>query len=278
MGVSVICFAAHTLLIKHMSVAHGISAWQSLWFRFLVGVLVTAMVFGPKGELRALRVVHRKLLIYRGLLGVVGTAFFYLTIPKLGAGISTLLSCAYVIISILLATWFLKEGLSMERLLWIALTFVGLAVLSGTGDSSTADANPWYFVLAFGGAVIAGFVIIIVRKLHQSENTPTIFWAQCSWGVVLALPTLLLTWRDPTPMGWGLLFLCGFLSALGQLAMTDGFRLLSVGMGAGFQMALPVLATLGGVAFLDESLTAWQMVAAVLIVFGTWRTIVAKSA
>ncbi len=277
MSASLLFFASHALMIKYLHVNHQISVWQTLWFRFLVGGVVTAAAFGPRGLLKPLRVVTRKMLAVRGFIGVIGTALFYVAIPFLGAGIASLIGFTFVIWSILLAAWFLKEPLSRHRILWMAVAFAGLILLAKGGGLQAVQA-PWYaYLIALGGAVAGGIVIVIIRHLHQTESTATIFWAQSSWGVVMVLPVLIGIWKTPTPGELGLLLFSGSLAAFGQLAMTEGFRHLSVGAGAGFQMAVPVLTAIGGVLFLEEHLALLQWAAAGLIVLGTWRCVLPNS-
>lgn len=276
MGASVVFFATHALLIKQLYVEHGISPWQTLWFRFFVGVIVTAAVFGPRGDLKALRIFHHRLLILRGVFGVFGTALYYYSIPHIGAGIATLIGCSYVPFSILLAVWLLRERLTIWRGVWVAITFVGLALLSRSDGAGMPPVEPRIYFMALSGGLFAACVVVAIRKLHRTESIATIFWAQCAWGVLLTAPILYFVWKTPSPAVWGLLGLMGLLASLGQLFMTAGFRHLSVAAGSGFQMGLPVLATLGGVAFLGEHLIALQWFGAALVVFGTWQTVRVK--
>ena len=275
MSASLAFFTAHTLLIKSLSVFHGISVWQTLWFRFFVSAVITALVFGPGGDLKFWRVTHHRYLLARGLLGVIGTAFFYLAIDGLGAGVATLITNTYVVFSILLAAWLLKEPLSLRRLAWIAVALTGLAILTTAGKvSGMTSSGTWVdYLIAVGGALTAGVVIVIIRKLHRTESTATIFWAQCGWGTVLITPILPFVWSTPTGPAFGLLMTCATLACMGQLTMTAAFRHLPVSMGAGFQMALPVLTAFGGVLFLNEQLAIIQWFAAALIIFGTFNAV-----
>ena len=43
--ISIACFAANTLLIKHCSVTRHIDPWLTLSFRFAVGLLVSGVVY-----------------------------------------------------------------------------------------------------------------------------------------------------------------------------------------------------------------------------------------
>jgi drug/metabolite transporter (DMT)-like permease len=63
-------------------------------------------------------------------------------------------------------------------------------------------------------------------------------------------------------------------AGFGQLAMTEGFRFLSVTAGSAFQMTLPLIISLGGVVFFAEHFTALQIVGGVLILAGSYQVVV----
>lgn len=273
MMASLVFFALQTLAIKELAITHHIGAWQALWFRFAVSAVVTIAIFAPRKQIAWLRVGKTKLLIARGVVGALGTAFFYLTIPKLGAGISTLLSNTYVVFSIVLAAWWLRESLSLRRLVWIGVTFIGMALLVMKNRVVTTEDLTPYYILAVLGALTAGFVIVTIRSLHRTESTATIFWSQIAWGLLLLTPILPLVWTPLTWSAFGLLVACGVMAAFGQIFMTAAFRDLPVQMGAGYQMALPVLTAIGGVVCFDERLLPLQWLAAGLILVGTWNAV-----
>ena len=121
---------------------------------------------------------------------MIGTALFYITIPRLGAGIATLIACSYVVFSILLAAWVLREKLTVARIIWVAVAFFGLGMLTLPGATAKLAAPVW-FLLAFAGALVAAGCVVLIRSLHRTEGTGTIYWAQCGWGLVLTAPILL---------------------------------------------------------------------------------------
>ena len=63
-------------------------------------------------------------------------------------------------------------------------------------------------------------------------------------------------------------------AGFGQLAMTEGFRFLSVTAGSAFQMTLPLIISLGGVVFFAEHFTALQIVGGLLILAGSYQVVV----
>jgi drug/metabolite transporter (DMT)-like permease len=116
------------------------------------------------------------------------------------------------------------------------------------------------------GALASAIVIVIIRKLHERERTPTIFAAQCAWGLVLsAAPTALET-HAPGALAIGLLVVSGLLAGFGQLAMTASYKALPVAEGSLYQALLPLGIAIGGVAFFGEHYALREALGGALIV------------
>jgi drug/metabolite transporter (DMT)-like permease len=67
------------------------------------------------------------MLVSRGVLGALGTAAYYLTLPKLGAGKATLIGNTWVIWAALLAVPMLGELLTWRKLAGMLLALFGIA-------------------------------------------------------------------------------------------------------------------------------------------------------
>ncbi|MFV1996301.1 MAG: EamA family transporter, partial [Verrucomicrobiales bacterium] len=84
---------------------------------------------------------------------------------------------------------------------------------------------------------------------------------------------------DWETLGWssvGLLTAAAIAAGYGQLALTQGFRLLKVSTGASIQMALPVFTTLGGILLFGETFSVPQLAGGALTIFGAWRVVVGR--
>jgi drug/metabolite transporter (DMT)-like permease len=238
-------------------------------FRFLVGFAVLFGFFYARGGFQPLHMLTNPLLILRGILGGFGVWIFYLTVIKIGAGRATFISNTYVVFGAAMAAVFLKERLTPRLLVSLVLAMVGLALLTGVTDLQAPGAYEWLGIL---GAIIAGAVVVSIRKLHQRENSSTIFGAQCLYGLLIAAgPTV----ARAAPLALGaiiLLVLSGLLAAFGQLAMTRAYKDLPVGQGSVMQLLLPPTIAIGGMIFFGETYSGVEMIGAGLILFGCLLT------
>jgi len=121
-------------------------------------------------------------------------------------------------------------------------------------------------IIAVIGAVMAGFAVAIIRKLHQTESTFEIFFAQCLFGTLLMLVPA--TMGEHTIDSKVMLLLLGIaVTALGgQLLMTEGFRYLPVKTASVLSMSELLLNCSIGVLVFSEVFTFRSAAGAVLII------------
>jgi drug/metabolite transporter (DMT)-like permease len=264
-------FTGMALLVKFLGVERGVSPWLALFFRAATGMVVLQLGFSPGGRADFRRALTRPMMIGRGVLGAVGTACFYLTLPELGAGKATLIGNTWVIWGALMAVVILREPLNLRKGLGMMVAVAGVVLLMGLHARSLLDLGR-YEVVAVVGALLAGGVVVVIRQLTRTDNSGTIFASQCAYTGLLTLPFLL---GLPVP-GWvdlGLLLLAGLLASVGQIGMTEGFRHLPVSTGGAFQILLPVCITLASVAIFGETFTLGQGCGAALILLGCHQTV-----
>lgn len=274
---SVVFFTANVLLVRYAGESLAVGLWWALIIRYLFALAFTGAVFGPQGGLHWKRLFTQKLLVWRGLLGGLGILIAYIGIYELGAGRTTLLINTYPLFAAILAAIYLKEPLNLKRVGWIVTAIAGLVLLTGLGGDERGFGAVDALVLA--SAAVAGVVVVMVRHLHRTETSATIFSAQAFYGLVLALPFFGL-WpsEPPSVAGWILSAITGVLVAGGQLLMTRGYRYLRVADGATLQLLVPVCTATGGVLLLGETYTPLEVVGAVLTLVGCAGVVRAKKA
>ncbi len=270
MLLSVVGFTVNTLLLKYLGSIRELPPLLPLIFRAGIGMLIVLTLFRGRRPTRIVPVFTERLLIWRGLTGLLGTAAYYWTVPSLGAGKATLFCNTYVIFAALIAALFLGESLTWQRFGWLALAFAGIVLLSGPG----IEGARWTFgvdeLVAVGGAVTAAASVVLIRQLTVHHGIGTIYLAQCLWILVPMLPLSIGHLPGLAPGDWFLLILAAVAASFGQLAMNEGYRCLAVSTGASLQMLWPLLTALGGLAWFDERFTPLQAGGAVLILLATW--------
>ncbi len=281
MVASLACFTANALLLKHLGTHEGTSPWLALLYRAIIGMAVVQILcstrmaaqFGAaKGSLNFRRAATSGMLVSRGVLGAFGTAAYYLTLPVLGAGKATLIGNTWVIWSALLAVFLLKEHLAKRQLVGIFVAISGLVLLTGS-DAHGVRGHAFYELIAIAGALVAAVTVVVIRQLTRSESTATIFVSQCIYTALLALPFVIGSgWQVSVPQS-AFLTAAATAAAVGQLAMTEGFRHLPVTTGGAFQVALPLCITLASMVIFHEAFSLGQTAGAALIILGGYQAV-----
>jgi drug/metabolite transporter (DMT)-like permease len=269
---SLICFSGNALLLKVLASVRHADPWLALVFRSFIGLVFTWAVFAPKGTLRLKRSFQSWLLASRGALGALGTAAYYITIGPLGAGKATLIGNTWCVFAAIMAAFVLHEKLGVVKVLGISLAIAGLALLTGMTPGSIAVFGR-HEAIALGGAVMAAAVVVVIRQLTRTETTATIFASQCLYAMIIGIPIAAMNYTTPSWEDVGLLAAAGLCATFGQLAMTEGFRFLSVAAGGAFQNTVPVITTIGGILFFAEPFSPLQSLGAVLVLWGSFQTV-----
>lgn len=274
MLLSVFLFAANTLLLRalslHLPAADG---WMAALYRGMIGMLLVAALYGFGRGLSLKALVGSKLVALRGIVGALSIAAFYLTIAELGASRAVVLNLTYPIFATLIAAWWLKEHVPRAALLWMLAGFAGLAIFVG-GDAARGITG-WDFV-ALAGAFGAGIVVVLIRKLRETEHAGTIYASQCFYSILLALPVSGGNVSALPTSGHLWLIAAAVIVGISQLVMTNAYRTLPVSRGSSIQMLLP-LATAAGAWFLfHERFTATELAGAALTLLATWRVATVK--
>ncbi len=274
MLLSIVFFSANSLTIKYLSVLN-ISPWVALLFRAGVGMLVVATVFRADKGVNFKRALTDRMLASRGILGILGTVAYYFTVPALGPGKATLISNTYVVMAALMAAWLLKESLTGGKLAGNFVALFGLMLLVAA-PSQIMQFGP-YESLALVGALAAAGTVIVIRELTRTESTAMIYASQCVFVLVGSLPFAIYE-MNRTPLdlyAFIMLTIAGVVATIGQLAMTEGFRHLTVAVGGAFQICVPIVIALGGVLLFQEEFTLTQIAGAALILAGCyWVTVI----
>ncbi len=273
MLLSLTCFTGNALLLKDLASHRQVDPWLALSFRAGIGLLMTIVLFAPAGSLRLRRSFQNWLLASRGVLGALGTACYYVTIGPLGAGKATLIGNTWSVFGAIMAAFVLHEKLGLVKLGGIVLALMGLGLLTGMAPG-TLMVFGHHEMIALTGAVLAAAVVVVIRQLTRTETSATIFASQCLYGLLLAVPFAASHFTSLNTLDIVLLTAAALCASVGQLAMTEGFRFLSVAAGGAFQITVPVIISLSSIALFAESYTLAQGIGGMLVLWGSFQTVV----
>jgi drug/metabolite transporter (DMT)-like permease len=178
------------------------------------------------------------------------------------------INLTYPMFATVIAAFWLKEKVRMATRLWLAVALAGLVVFLSDGKWKLAPSP--YDLLALLGAVTAGWVVVIVRRLRHDEHPAQIYGSLVLCSLLMGLPSLGKLPELPAA-GWGFLAAAGFVVTFGQLFMTSAYQRLSIAHGSSLQMGLPVVTAVGAFLFFGERFQTHELVGAVLTLFAIWR-------
>jgi drug/metabolite transporter (DMT)-like permease len=263
---SAVGFCGMALLIR---LAASFDTFMVAQFRFVIGLALLGTA-ALSGWIR-LDFRNGRLLFLRGLTGGAAVVLFFTSVAKLGVGKGTVISYAYPVFASLFGAAFLKERLGPAR--WLAVTgaLAGIWLLSGPGTGpGTVSAASWaigrYELLALAGSVLSGIAVVLVRKLHETDSTYAIFFAQCLVGLWLVIVPANVSGQALGYRGGLLLMAIGVIAAVSQLLMTEGYRHLSVTTASLLGMLTPVLSFLAGIVLFSEPVSLRGAVGALVVV------------
>jgi len=190
------------------------------------------------------------------------------------AGLSSLLLQTQVFFSLLLGAILLKERLNQWQLFGAFISFSGIALVGlNLGDS----VNLFGLLLVLAAAATWGLGSIIVKKMGKTESGSLLVWSSLiAWPPLLLLslliekshPILLDFHHLSSPSYSAVLFIALCSTAIGLGIWNWLLQTYPLSTMAPFTLLVPIFGMFGSVLFLGESLEAWKMVAAALVIGG----------
>lgn len=261
---SSVAYAGMSVLIKQVTLM-GIDSYKTTLFRFVIGLalLATAALFGR------IKLVFNKgwLLFVRGLVGGVCVFLFFLTISHIGIAKGTVLVFTSTIFASLFSVLLLKERISLWKWLVVAAAMVGIyfVATSRTGGSVSWTSFGPYELAGITAGVLSGLVKCMIKKLHATDTSYSIFFAMCAVGVWVVIVPANLVPCEIGIYGGVLLLGIGGLGALGQLIGTEGYRHLPVSLASLLELSFPVFNLIVGVLVFGEMLSTTGLLGAGMI-------------
>ena len=245
-------FSIMAALVRALS---DFNSYTTTLFRFLVGV-VFICALAMSGKI-SLTFVNTRGLFLRGLTGGFSTALVFFSIGKLGLIKTGFIFNTYPVFAAAFGVILLKESISIRK--WFALAAALFGMILLLHDRNNGGIIPLSFgryeLFALIGTMLAGLTIVIIKKLHDTESTVAIFFAQCLVGViVVAFPASVGT-LNITPAKLSILLSIGILATAGQLMLTRSYRFISIGTSSLIVMSGPLFNCLAGIIIFREPFT-----------------------
>ncbi len=196
---------------------------QIVFFRNLLAFLPLMIFIGLQGGLKLLRTDNHIGHFWRGSIGIISMACFFLSFAMLPMANATAIHFVSPLILTILSIPMLGEKVGWPR--WTAVV-IGLGgvlfmVLPEAGDGG----NFWGIIAAFGAAFFAAFAMIFVRKLGRTEHALAIVFYFTLYGTVLGGLASVFMWEPLSQKTLMLLALVGLMGGVGQTLLTYAYSL-----------------------------------------------------
>ncbi len=257
---SVLSFAMMSALVKMVP---EVNSTITTFTRFAVGVGILSMLALTRRI--KLSFVNSPILLLRGFTGGLAVYMLYYSIVNLGVGKATVYGYSYPVFATVFSVFFFKEKVRIVQWLFIFMAFCGIFLLS-VKDGMDITQFSKYEIIALTGSVLSAISVVLVKKLHDTDTSYAIFFAQSILGFWLFIfPANASSHQGEFPVAIILIGL-GVVSAIGQLLMTEGYKYVPVSRGSSMHMMVPVINILLGYWFFHETLTLKEIAGAAMVV------------
>ncbi|OGS35637.1 MAG: hypothetical protein A2293_01430 [Elusimicrobia bacterium RIFOXYB2_FULL_49_7] len=242
-----------------------VDSYKTSLLRFMVGMAVLST--GAMAGRLHLQFVNKPLLFLRGLCG--GTAVFiaFWSIAHLGMGKSTVIIYTYPIFAAMGSAFFLRERLGAAKISCIVLALLGMVLLiSERSNTSIQGGEMTAVMVAIIGAVLSGSAVVMVKKLHDTDSSYAIFFAQCLIGFWLVIIPSNTAHGDLNLRACMILIGVGVTAAIGQLMMTEAYHFISVTTGSLITLVTPVGSLIIGTMVFGEMMGIRAVIGSLIIV------------
>jgi drug/metabolite transporter (DMT)-like permease len=197
------------------------------------------------------------MLIFSTTLGVIG----YWLVPITEA--AALGFTAPVILAALGALW-LKEKVSARRWIAVLLGFAGMLVVVRPGG----ELFTWYAAIPVASALSYATYQVMARRIRDVASAEDITTQGALMGVLMLAPAMLVLWRSPDLLTWGLVVIYTFLQTAALLFLAGAVRRAEVSALAPWHYARIGFALALDAAMFDRWPGLWALGGCLLIAAG----------
>lgn len=255
-------FTGMAVVVKYFG--EGTTLWQVAMARFCIGaVMVWAIVRLLRQNIWG---ANRRLLLIRGAVGTIASVCQFQAVLTLPIGAAMVLFFTFPIFAAIMSPWINGEPTSLTEWLFIFVAVIGTALILWPENFEVGFDFRYLYPLT--GALFAGLVTSLIRRLRASNSPMTLYFYLCLVGAAASLGPILTDESRFIPQGDVLLglLLMAVLATIGQLAMNQGYKFLSAPKGGVLMMSEVILGSLAGVLFFGEPLGLKFLIGASLII------------
>lgn len=223
MLLSTFSFSLMQLVVKLSG--KNIPTMEQIFFRNLITLVVSAALILKGRDLFLGKKENRPALLARSLFGYIGVAGYFYATRNMNITDASLLHRSSPFFVILFSAVFLKNRLDRTKIIALIGAFFGAVLI--INPSFNMEAFPAF--IAILSAAGAGGAYVVISSLKGKEANATIIFY---FSAVSCILSLIIGYRDfilPSPMGWLALIAIGLFAGLGQILLTQAYKMTEPG-------------------------------------------------
>ncbi len=269
---AVACFSALDTTTKFISAS--VPLLMALWFRYAFQAVATTVTVLPLRGLSALRTLHPRFQVLRGVLLLTSSLFAFASLKYMPVGEFTAIVMIAPLAITLLAATVLKERVSPMRWTLVAGGFAGTLVIIRPGG----EAFHWASLLPVGLVASNSWFQILTSKLARTED-PLTMHLYTGWvGTLLASLALPFAWTAlPAWWLWACLCFMGLMGTVGHFFLILAYQRAPAATLTPYLYSQIAFAMLGGWLVFSHLPDAWSLAGMAMIAVcgaaGAWLTV-----
>jgi drug/metabolite transporter (DMT)-like permease len=269
---AVACFAALDTTTKY------VSAWvpllMALWFRYAFQAVATTAVVLPLRGMSALRTLHPKFQVLRGVLLLASSLFAFASLKYMPVGEFTAIVMVSPLAITVLAATVLHEKVTPLRWGLVAGGFIGTLIIIRPGG----EAFSWASLLPLALVGTNAWFQVLTSKLARTEDPLTMHFYTGWVGTLIASIALPFVWTGlPNPWLWVGLCFMGLMATVGHFLLILGYQRAPASTLTPYLYAQIAFAMLGGWLVFSHVPDGWSIAGIAMIAFcgagGAWLTV-----
>lgn len=215
-----LCFAALDATSKHLAQTFAVP--MLVWARYTVHLVLMLIFLAPAMRSRLVATQRPFAMTVRALMLVATTGFAMAGFAIMPLAESTAFLFVTPLVVVILASWLLKEAVSVGRWFAIVAGFAGAMLVARPGGALSTRG----VVLMTLAAACYAIYQVQTRQMSSTESTVTMLFYTALVGTVSMSLAAPLFWGGPMPDAWQGLAIAslGVFGGTGHLLMTRAFR------------------------------------------------------
>ena len=249
-------------------VGQRIPVFEILFIRQICVLLIISPLL-LRNPIKLFKTNKLKLHVMRGTFAAIAMITGFTALVHLPLAEATAISFAQTLFTTLLAIIFLKEAVGIRRWSVTIVGFIGVLIIIRPSTESINE----YAILALISSLFVAGIIILLRRLAQTDNPSTIMAYQSLFVTVIMSGPAFYLWIMPTWLELALTLMIGVLMSAMQWVRIQGMKVAEAASVAPFEYIRLIFATLIGIIIFSEIPTIWTVTGSAIIIGSTLYTL-----